>query len=164
MRRRLQRAGSWLGASTLALCLFACSSSVRRGAALYADGRYVEAAEVFERNEYQLRALSPQQQAEYGVYRGVTLHALGDTANARRWLTYAHDVERATPGSLSAGGRALLDRALAALDTVRPASPARPPTAIAATQPPSPPISAPPIGPSHGGAAESGATRSFVGP
>jgi tetratricopeptide (TPR) repeat protein len=145
--------------SALGLCLVACTSSVRRGATLYADGRYIEAAEVFERNEYQLRSLSPQQQAEYGVYRGVTLHALGDTANARRWLAYAHDVERATPGSLSAGGRALLDRARAALDTARPASPVRPPTAIAATQPPSPPIA-----PSHGSAAERGPTRSFVGP
>jgi hypothetical protein len=160
-RRRLERTGQVLGASALALCLLACSSSVRRGATLYGDGRYIEAAEVFERNEYQLASLSPQQQAEYGVYRGVTLHALGDTANARRWLTYARDVERASPGSLSASGRALLERAWVALDSDGVA-PARPPTAIAATQP-SPPISAPPIAPSPAAAAQGGAARSFVG-
>jgi len=161
MRRRLQRAGWKLGAGALALCLLACSSSVRRGATLYADGRYIEAAEVFERNEYQLRTLSPQQQAEYGVYRGVTLHALGDTAHARLWLTYARDVERASPGSLSAGGRALLDRAWTAV--TRAAPPPQPPaTAIAASQP-SPPISAPTLAPVDT-AAQSAPRRSFVGP
>ena len=160
-RRRLERTGRVLGTSAVALCLLACSTSVRRGAALYADGRYIEAAEVFERNEYQLASLSAPQQAEYGVYRGVTLHALGDTANARRWLTYAKDVERASPGSLSASGRAMLERAWLALNAA-PVAPARPPTAIAATQP-SPPIAAPPIAPTPAAAAPSGATRSFVG-
>lgn len=161
MRRRLQWAGGLLGTGALTLCLLGCSSSVRRGATLYADGRYIEAAEVFERNEHQLRTLSAEQQAEYGVYRGVTLHALGDTANARRWLTYAYDVERATPGALNASGRALLERAWAALDKAR-VPPARPPTAIAATQP-SPPISAPAIAPTPAAAAQGGSTRSFVG-
>ena len=85
------------GVAALTLVLAACANSVRRGEALYADGRYIEAAEVFERNEYQLSELAPEEQAEYGVYRAMTLLALGDTANAGRWISYTYEVERANP-------------------------------------------------------------------
>jgi hypothetical protein len=128
---------------TLALSvlgLAGCTSSVRRGTTLYADGRYIEAAEVFERNEDQLRQFPPEEQAEYGVYRAMTLQALGDVRNAKLWLGYAEAVEQANPGSLTAEGRALLGRArreFARNDEIRATLPLG--TAIAASQP-SPPV------------------------
>jgi hypothetical protein len=87
-----------------------CESYVHRGSALYADGRYIEAAEVFERTEQRLPESTPRERAEYGLYRGMTLLVLGDLPNARRWMSYAYDVERAFPGSLRSDRRAMLDR------------------------------------------------------
>jgi hypothetical protein len=92
------------------LTAIGCEGYVRRGSTLYADGRYVEAAEVFERTEQRLPESTPRQRAEYGLYRGMTLLVLGDLANARRWLSYAYDVERVYPGALRSDRRALLDR------------------------------------------------------
>jgi len=86
-----------------------CSSYIKRGEALYADGRYVEAAEVFERTEARLSESPVRQKVEYGLYRGLTLLVLGDLPNAHRWLTYAYSVERAAPGSLGPERRARLD-------------------------------------------------------
>jgi tetratricopeptide (TPR) repeat protein len=122
----------------------ACSSYVKRGSNLYADGRYVEAAEVFERTEHRLKDSSPRECAEYGLYRGLTLLVLGDLPNAHRWLTYAYQVERVHPGSLRGNGRALLDRAWYELGKLMrpPAQPVQPDTALAASQPP-PAIPAP---------------------
>jgi tetratricopeptide (TPR) repeat protein len=88
----------------------ACEGYVRHGSALYADGRYIEAAEVFERTERRLPEYSPREKAEYGLYRGMTLLVLGDLDNARRWMAYAYEVERAKPGTLRSDRRALLDR------------------------------------------------------
>ncbi len=119
----------------------ACSNHVKRGAALYADGRYVEAAEVFERTEHRLSESTPRLQAEYGLYRGLTFLALGDQRNAHRWLTYAYQVERAAPGSLHGNRRALLERGwyeLGSQINAAPPTPSQPPTALAASQPPPP--------------------------
>jgi hypothetical protein len=78
---------------------------------MYADGRYVEAAEVFERTERGLRNLSPSDQACYGLYRGMTFLALGDFRHARQWLSFGYKVEKKHPGALGTDQRRLLDRA-----------------------------------------------------
>ena len=125
----------------MALSAFACTSYVKRGSDLYADGRYVEAAEVFERTEGRLPDSTPRQKAEYGLYRGLTLLVLGDLPNAHRWLVYAYEVERVHPGSLRPNRRALLDRGWYELGThmhSSPPPPAQPGTALAASQPPAP--------------------------
>jgi tetratricopeptide (TPR) repeat protein len=137
------RRGARIVALTLALgALGACSGYVKRGSSLYADGRYIEAAEVFERTEYRLPESSPRERAEYGVYRGMTLLVLGDLRGAERWLKYAYDVERHAPGTLREDRRALLDRGWFELGQRLRAEPppsAEPPgTAIAASQPPPP--------------------------
>jgi hypothetical protein len=122
-----------------ALVLGGCTSYVKRGTALYADGRYVEAAEAFEQTEYRLQNASPQERADYGLYRGMTLLVLGDLHNSQRWLSYAYQVDRAHPGSLRADQRALLDRGWyqCGQRLQAPAPPPMPPgTAIAASQPP----------------------------
>lgn len=97
-------------ALVVALGVTACESYVRRGSTLYADGRYIEAAEVFERTENRLGDATDRERAEYGLYRGMTLLVLGDLKNARRWLSYAYEIERRNPGTLRADRRALLDR------------------------------------------------------
>jgi tetratricopeptide (TPR) repeat protein len=133
----------------VALILGSCSSYVKRGCALYAEGRYVEAAEVFEHTEAQLAGSSPREKAEYGTYRGLTLLVLGDLPNAHRWLAYAYQLEQYQPGSLRARQRALLDQGWYELGSrmrALPPAPAAPPTAIAASQPPQalpPPVPSP---------------------
>jgi tetratricopeptide (TPR) repeat protein len=97
-------------AGALAL-LGACTSYVERGQALYGEGRFVEAAEVFERTENRLKSSTDEERAQYGLYRGVTLLALGDLTRSHRWLSFAYDIERSKPGSLDPEDRALLDQA-----------------------------------------------------
>jgi tetratricopeptide (TPR) repeat protein len=96
--------------------LTACEGYIRRGSTLYADGRYIEAAEVFERTEDRLPQSTPREKAEYGLYRGMTLLVLGDLDQARRWLGYAYEIERTQPGTLRHDRRALLDRGWFELD------------------------------------------------
>ena len=81
-------------AATLAASIIGCEGYVRRGSSLYADGRYIEAAEVFERTEQRLPDTTPRERAEYGLYRGMTFLVLGDLQNAHRWMAYAYEVER----------------------------------------------------------------------
>jgi tetratricopeptide (TPR) repeat protein len=126
----------------LALGAAGCSSHVKRGGALYAEGRYVEAAEVFEHTESQLGLATPREKAEYGTYRGLTLLVLGDLRNAHRWLGYAYQLEQLYPGSLRSRQRAELDRGWYELGVrFRSQTPGRvaPPNAIAVRQPPGPP-------------------------
>ncbi len=123
------------------LALAGCGSYVKRGTALYADGRYVEAAEVFERTEYRLQDASPRERADYGLYRGMTLLVLGDLHNAQRWLAYAYQVDRVHPGSLRSDKRALLARGWYDVEQrlrVAAPPPLLPGTAVAASQPPPP--------------------------
>jgi hypothetical protein len=108
---------------------------VTRGADLYAGGYYVEAAEVFERTEARLATSSRDDRARYGLYRGATFLALGDSPSAERWLNYSEDQLRAESGALSDEERVMLERARQAVAKRRPAPP--PPTegpAVAATR------------------------------
>lgn len=94
----------------------ACGSQyVTRGAELYASGFYIEAAEVFERTERRLGEASPSEQAQYGLYRGATLLALGDSRRARHWLRYSEKLLTTDPALLSDEERAMLRRALSVL-------------------------------------------------
>jgi hypothetical protein len=123
-----------------------CAGYVKRGGELYADGRYVEAAEVFERTEGRLAESSERQRAEYGLYRGLTMLVLGDMSTAHRWLAYAYEVERAAPGALRPNKRALLDRGWFELGQrlrSQPPPGQEPATAVAASEPP--PARQPPV-------------------
>jgi hypothetical protein len=119
---------------------------VQRGTNLYADGRYIEAAEVFERTEDRLPEMSAADQARYGLYRGLTLLVLGDQRGAHQWFSYAQDVERRHPGSLGAQRQSLLERGSYELGMRFRQTPAPPglSTALAATPPVAPPPPAPP--------------------
>lgn len=93
-----------------------CSGHVSRGHALYSEGYYVEAAEVFERNERRLSEWPPDKRATYGLYRGLTLLQLGDLQGAARWLAYARWVASEHPGALGSQEVALLDQSQHTLD------------------------------------------------
>ena len=128
---------------------------VNRGSDLFADGRYVEAAEVFERTQGRLTESNSDDQARYGLYRGATLFVLGDFAHAQQWLAYAYEVERVNPGALNSEDRAYLDRVWLALEARYRGLPTGPEgTAIAAAPPPatattSPVAPPPPRTPAH---------------
>lgn len=152
----------FLVAALVAATCAGCGSYVKRGTTLYTDGRYVEAAEVFERSEYRLHDSSPREQAEYGLYRGLTLLVLGDLNNAQRWLAYAYEVDRYNPGALPRDQHVLLDRGwLEVGERLRNVPPppvlGRPRTAVAARQPPAPPAPVPEVG-------STTQARAFVGP
>jgi len=86
----------------------ACGSSVGRGTTLYQQRSYVEAAEVFERTQSRLVTMAAVDRARYGLYRGLSLMALGDLRGGERWLDYAEAQERAQPGLLSNDERVAL--------------------------------------------------------
>lgn len=104
--------GAWwaLALGFLLVAASGCSAYVQHGRALYADARYIEAAEVFERTEERVAGSTPTEQAEYGLYRGLTLLVLGDQAGAARWLNYSHGIERSNPGALRGDQQELLSR------------------------------------------------------
>jgi len=116
----------------LALCVGCASRYVTRGADLYAGGRYIEAAEVFERTEARLHEASTPDRARYGLYRGVTLLALGDTLRAGNWLTYSHDIVRAEPSALSEEEGSMLTRAITLANRPRSVGPTPVPSESAA--------------------------------
>ena len=110
---------------------------VNRGSDLFSDGRYVEAAEVFERTQDRLTKSDAGEQARYGLYRGATLFVLGDFAHAQSWLAYAYEVEKVNPGALDREDRAFLDRVWIALEArYRGLPPNNTGTAVATAPPP----------------------------
>ena len=106
---------NWLASLLLGMS-FACASNNDRGNVLYADGRYVEAAEVFEHNEVSVATLDGRERARYGLYRGMTLLKLGDIDGAAKWLYYA---QAQTPGSLTQPDQRALQLTWEQLDKVR---------------------------------------------
>jgi tetratricopeptide (TPR) repeat protein len=118
-----------LRASCLVLLLGvgACTSQyVTRGAELYAGGFYIEAAEVFERTEQRLNQASAAEQAQYGLYRGATLLALGDSHRAQKWLRYSERLLQSNAALLSEQERDMLRRALGVLASHTPSEVAPP--------------------------------------
>jgi tetratricopeptide (TPR) repeat protein len=120
----------------VSLLVMACGSHyVSRGSALYADGRYVEAAEVFERTEARLASSSDSERARFGVYRGATFLKLGDVPHAARWLGYARGIVKRDRDALDSDDLALLDSALRAIGTLAPRAPTTKTDAEVATAP-----------------------------
>lgn len=109
----------WAGAVAFALLTVACGGHfVARGSSLYEDGRYIEAAEVFEKTEPRLRQSSNAERARFGLYRGATFLELGDVPRAALWLGYSRSILKLDPESLDASESALLDSSLAAVGRV----------------------------------------------
>ena len=102
----------------LAACLAftACARPIERGEALYRDGRYVEAAEMFELTEPRLATMPADSCAAFGLYRGLTFLRLADVESARKWLAYAYSVEQRSPGMLLPEQRRLLEHGWAEVE------------------------------------------------
>ena len=113
--RTFRSLGCSLGAFILVAT--ACAPVIKGGGTLYAEGRYIEAAEVFERTEARLDTSTARTRCEYGLYRGLTFLKLGDDARAREWLAYSYQLERKTPGTLDDGERKPLDSAWTAAES-----------------------------------------------
>ncbi|RYZ02547.1 MAG: hypothetical protein EOO73_31410 [Myxococcales bacterium] len=124
-RRRRPRALALVGASLLAWLSGCGAHFVSRGSSLYQDGRYVEAAEVFEQTEQRLEDCSSHERARFGLYRGATFLKLGDAQHATRWLGYARAIKSSEPSSLDRQDSALLNASLEALGSSEPMQPAR---------------------------------------
>lgn len=87
-----------------------CNRYVGRAKRAYNDGRYLEASEKLGERESEIDDLAPRQQADYGIYRGLSLMMLGDLNGAHQWLSFAYEVEKVNPGALKPEQRAILDR------------------------------------------------------
>jgi hypothetical protein len=86
----------------LAATLTGCASALARGESEFKSGRYPEAKETFASLEAEEVHWDDASQAEYALYRGLTLGALGDLTQAAGWLKKAKTIEDAHPGSLTA--------------------------------------------------------------
>lgn len=123
VRSRVRTSAFTLLASA-ALALGACGGHfVARGADLYDDGQYVEAAEVFERTEERLAQSPSDERARFGLYRGATYLKLGDAVHAARWLGYARSVVTSDPSALDSSELQLLEASLKALASTKRALP-----------------------------------------
>jgi tetratricopeptide (TPR) repeat protein len=117
----------------------ACSPYVRRGEALYHEGRYVEAAEVFELTEENLPKSTPEVCAEYSLYRGLTYLRLDDLASARAWLNHASQMAQKDPSTFTTVQRAALVRGRAEVEQRLNTTPGpTPATRFAASEEPAP--------------------------
>jgi hypothetical protein len=82
------------------LSLAACGGALAEGESKFKKGRYPEAKQTFASAEADSRSWGDAGRAEYALYRGLTLSALGDRAQGGAWLREAKAIEYAHPGSL----------------------------------------------------------------
>jgi hypothetical protein len=97
---RLGVAGGLFGLGAL-LALAGCAGPLARAEAQFADGQYPAAKQALAALESESRSWDAASRAEYALYRGLTLAALGDSSRGAAWLGDAKVAEDARPGSLS---------------------------------------------------------------
>jgi hypothetical protein len=84
-----------------AVLLTSCAGALSQGESQFDSGNYPAAKQTFASLETDSRTWDDRQRAEYALYRGLTLGALGDREYAGPWLRQARAIEEAHPGSLS---------------------------------------------------------------
>jgi hypothetical protein len=77
-----------------------CAGPLSDGEDAFRKGWYPEAKQTFAGLEGESRSWDDAERAEYALYRGLTLAALGDRGAAAWWLRRAKAVEDAHPGAL----------------------------------------------------------------
>lgn len=97
-------------AAALVFATAGCAGYVGHAKRAYHQGRYLEAAEQLGEREGEVSDLTPRKQAEYGLYRGLSLMMLSDYPGAIDWFEFAYAVEARFPGSLTPTERKELDR------------------------------------------------------
>jgi len=85
----------------LGLGLGACHGGLGEAVSQFESGQYPAAKRSFEWLEAEADGWSPSQRAEYALYRGLTLDALGDEIRAAGWVRRAAAIESSHPGALS---------------------------------------------------------------
>ena len=100
-----------LATSVFLLFALGCGSYLGSAQRAYQDGRYLEVAENLSNHEAEVPRLEPAKQANYGLYRGLSLMRLGDQEAASHWLDFAANVEKKRPGSLLPAQRRELEDA-----------------------------------------------------
>jgi hypothetical protein len=88
------------GAVLLALVTLSCGTPLSDAEALFEKGQYPASHEALLGLDVEHRSWDEPERAEYALYLGLTLLALGDGGEARMWLCEAKAVEDAHPGSL----------------------------------------------------------------
>jgi hypothetical protein len=88
--------------------VFACASPLARGRAHFNAAEYPRAKIDFAQAERDYASMSTRERAEFALYRGLTLGALGDLAGRDAWLQLANEIETKRPGTLSPVDRARL--------------------------------------------------------
>jgi TolA-binding protein len=99
---------------SLGLAIVACGGPLAQGESQFNKGRYPEAKQTFASIEDESRSYADPKRAEYALYRGLTLAALGDHAQAATWLREAKAIEDTHPDSLSHEDVQRLKEAMAA--------------------------------------------------
>jgi hypothetical protein len=94
----------------------ACAGALSEGEDQFRRGRYPEAKQTFAWLEPDASRWGDPKRAEYALYRGLTLAALGDRAPSVLWLREAKAIEVAHPGALSVEDLHTLDAALQAAE------------------------------------------------
>jgi hypothetical protein len=80
--------------------LLACRGALAKGEAEFKRGCYPAAKQVFASLEVEMRTRDAAARAEYALYRGLTLEALGDRSRAALWLHEAKALEDRRSGTL----------------------------------------------------------------
>jgi hypothetical protein len=90
----------WPLVAPLFFSLVGCGGALADGEADFRHGRYPEAKQSLASLEIESASWNDSARAEYALYRGLTLAALGNRPQARVWLREAQAVEDAHEGSL----------------------------------------------------------------
>jgi hypothetical protein len=98
------------------LSLASCGGELAEGEAQFSQGDYPRAKATFAALEPQARGWRDAKRAEYALYRGLTLGALGDRDRADVWLREAQGIEQRRPGSLSTTDARRMNVAVEAAD------------------------------------------------
>ena len=92
----------------------ACGGGLSEGRSEFQAGHYPHAKQIFASIERESRGYSEPDRAEYALFRGLTLDALGDKAQGSVWLREAKAIEDTRPGTLAPGEALRLKAALEA--------------------------------------------------
>jgi hypothetical protein len=88
------------GVALLVAAFIGCGGGLSEGRSEFHAGHYPHAKEIFASIEGASRGYSESDRAEYALYRGLTLGALGDKAQGSIWLREAKAIEDTRPGTL----------------------------------------------------------------
>jgi hypothetical protein len=96
----------------------ACGSPLADAEAQFSKGQYPAAHQTLLELERDRSSWSDAERAEYALYLGLTLNALGDRGRASLWLRAAKAVEDQHPGSLPGNDARRLAVALESSDVL----------------------------------------------